>query len=125
MISRFTGLTGFYRQHFTRCCSISSTTNPSRRIEIAQLKPESLVQLNDSRRRLVRNNYWPTMRRKKLRGALLIFPRKTTRTVRRELYIIRWIRVDEILRLKLERLNIHIAEFPLPEHRCVIRKIAG
>src|SRR6185503_2326720 len=64
------------------------------------------------------------MRRQKPRRTLLIIPRKASRTVRRELYIIRRIGVDEIIRLKLKFLHIHITEFPLPEHRRVTRKIA-
>src|SRR5437763_16772467 len=64
------------------------------------------------------------MTRQPFHGAHLIFPRKTARVVRRELYIIRRIGVDEIIRLELDRLNISIAELPAPEDRGIVRKVA-
>src|SRR6185295_5251253 len=54
----------------------------------------------------------------------LIIPRKPARTVRRELYIIRRIRIHEISRSQRERFHIHVAKFPLPKYLTVICKIA-
>src|SRR6185503_6966159 len=63
------------------------------------------------------------MRRESLRRAYLIVPRETSGAVRRELYIIRRIRIHKIIVLQLERFNIFVTEFPLPEHARVTRKI--
>src|SRR5687768_7010354 len=56
----------------------------------------------------------------KPRRANLIIPRETTRAVRRELYIIRRIRIDEIFRLDFESFDIFIAKLPLAEDRRIM-----
>src|SRR6185436_1862357 len=117
-------LAGFDRQHLARRSPITRATDPSWTIKIRQLKSEPLIQLYDSLRRLIRNNNRPTMLRQQSRGAHLIVPRKTTGAVRRKLYIIRRICIDEIFRLDLQRLNILITEFPSHKHACVLREIA-
>src|SRR5688500_19384935 len=53
----------------------------------------------------------------------LIIPRKTTRAIRRELYIIRRIRIDEIFRLDLESFDIFIPKLPLAKDRRIISEV--
>src|SRR5687767_14610668 len=59
----------------------------------------------------------------KPRRSNLIIPRETTRAVRRELYIIRRIRIDEIFRLDFESFDVFIAELPLPEDRRIMSEV--
>src|SRR5919106_4755013 len=59
----------------------------------------------------------------KLSGALLIIPRESSSTVRRELDVVRRICVDEIIRLGLKCRHVVIRELPLPERLRVLRKV--
>src|SRR5688500_10897919 len=63
------------------------------------------------------------MSSQKPRRPNLIIPRKTTRAVRRELYIIRRIRIDKIFRLDLESFDIFITKLPLAEDRRIISEV--
>jgi hypothetical protein len=113
----------FNRQHLACGSPIAGATDPPWSIKIRQLKPKILIQLDDSRCRLIRNYYRPRMSGEQPRGAHLIVPRKTARAVSRELYIIRRISVDKIFRLNLQTLNIFITEPPLPENCRIVREI--
>ena len=55
--------------------------------------------------------------------ALLIVPGKPARAVRRELDIVRRIRIDKIIRLGLERRDVIIRELPMPELLRILRKV--
>src|ERR1043166_479561 len=114
-----------HRQPFTRRRPIARATDPSWPIKIRQLKSESLVQLDDSRRRLIGNHYWSIMSRQQLRRAHLIVPRETAGAVSCELYIIRRIGVDKISRRKRQCRDIKITKLPLPEHARILREIGG
>src|SRR6185437_4148231 len=114
----------FYRQHLADSGPVTRTTDSSGPVKVSQLKPEPLIQLNNPRRRLIRDHHWPGMRREEPRGAHLIIPRKAAGTVRRELYIIRRIRIHEISSAQLKLLDVNIAKFPLPEHGRIIREVA-
>src|SRR5829696_8534986 len=92
-------------------------------MQVCQLKSQILIQFDNSRCRLVRNNYWSTMRSQQLRSPLLICPRKTARAVSGELYIIRRIGVDEITGLDLKSLNVFVTKVPPAEDLSVISEI--
>src|SRR5215213_7735282 len=113
----------FYRQHFARGGAITGATDPSGPIQIRQFKTTVLIQLDNSRGRLIRNYYWSRMTSQQFRSAHLIVPRKTTRTVSRELYIIRRISVDEIFRTEFQTCNVLITKLPLPEECRILREI--
>ena len=63
------------------------------------------------------------MTRQQRRRAHLIGPRKTTRAVSRELYIIRRIGVDEIFRTDLQATHILITKLLLPEDCRILLEI--
>src|SRR6185369_3397677 len=70
-------------------------------------------------RRLVRDYDRARVLRQQLRRPLLIIPRKSAGTVRRELRVVRRIRIDESPCFYPHLFDVYITELPVPEHRRV------
>src|SRR5688572_17893068 len=105
----------FDSQHLVRRRTISSATDAPWSIKITQLESQVSVQLDDSWCRLVGNHHRPGMSRQPLRSSLLIFPRKATRTVRRELNVVRRVCVHEICCVDRHLFYVDVRKLPLLE----------
>src|SRR6266508_3002337 len=112
-------------QHFSRRRAISGATNPPGTGEILNLKSQLLIEFNDTRRRLIRQHHGSGMSRQPLRGSDLIVPAKTSGAVGSEFDVVRWVGVDEIFVLDLERANVAVRKAPVFKDWLKLREAGG
>ena len=108
-------------------CPVSGAANAPWRFEKLHAIAEFPIELLDSIRRLIHKHDRPAMLCEPFGRSFLIVPRKAVFRVMRELDIVGWIGVNEIVAVERNDFNIGAGERSIREHvsvRCEVARVA-